>query len=204
MNSRGQLFFLFALSALSLLSCSINLGGSVPASKYYTLVPASDPQSTVVNTNQRLLVYEFATLKSLDTGRIYFKNASNVVGSYQFAFWAEPPTRMLTALLIEALEQKKLFSSVGQYTSPAGGTFILVPELLELFHDATKEPGAAVIRIRVELIDSRTNTVLDAKLFEASSPATSFDAPGAIAGFNAAWNEITIDIISWIEETVQS
>ena len=81
---------------------------------------------------------------------------------------------------------------------PKGG-LRLDTHLDEIYHDATEQPGTARITITAELRDPAGGTLLARRTFTRSAPAASYDAPGAVRGFNQALAALIDDIEGWVE-----
>ena len=83
--------------------------------------------------------------------------------------------------------------------SPVRGELVLSTHLAELYHDAGSQPGVARIVISAELTDPLKRAVLARKTFNASAPAASFDAPGAVQGFNQALAALLDELSAWVD-----
>lgn len=122
-----------------------------------------------------------------DTQDIAFSRAPGVRAYYQFNHWTERPARSVHAQLESRL------GGAGK----AGPT--LVTHLKEIYHDAAQEPGTANITLSAELVDPATRAVLARRTFSRSAPAASYDAPGAVRGFNEALAALLGDLEGWVD-----
>ena len=68
-----------------------------------------------------------------------------------------------------------------------------------IYHDATEQPGTARITVAAELVDAASRAVLARRTFTRSAPAASYDAPGAVSGFNQALAALLGDIEGWVD-----
>ncbi len=122
-----------------------------------------------------------------DTQDIAYSRAPGVRAYYQFNHWTERPARSVHA---------QLESRLGG-TGKAGT--VLVTQLEEIYHDAAEEPGTARITVSARLEDATSRAVLARRSFTRSAPAASYDAPGAVRGFNQALSALVGDIEAWVE-----
>jgi ABC-type uncharacterized transport system auxiliary subunit len=75
---------------------------------------------------------------------------------------------------------------------------------VEIYHDATQEPGTAHVTVTAELVDPASRTTLARRSFAHSAPAGSYDAPGAVRGFNQALAALIGDIERWVDAELRS
>ena len=120
-----------------------------------------------------------------DTQEIVFSRAPGTRAYYQFNRWTERPQRAIQAQL-EA-----------RFPAARGARRVLATRLDEIYHDAAERPGTARIRLTAQLLDAASRTVIARRVFTASAPATSYDAPGAVRGFNQALGSLLDEIVRW-------
>lgn len=128
-----------------------------------------------------------------DTQDIAFSRAPGTRAYYQFNRWAERPQHSLHRILASRL----------QGTGP-DGRWRLETRLEEIYHDATGEPGTARITVAAELANPATRSVLARRTFTRTAPAASYDAPGAVHGFNQALAALVGDIEAWVDAEVSA
>ncbi len=122
-----------------------------------------------------------------DTQSMAFSREAGTRAYYQFNHWAERPQRVIHAQLASRL----------QGDDPRN-RFVLRTHLDEIYHDAVVPPGTARIAISAELVDAATRAVVARRRFTRSAPAASYDAAGAVQGFNQAFGEVIDDIVEWV------
>lgn len=123
-----------------------------------------------------------------DTQEIAYSRAPGTRAYYQFNRWTDRPQRAIHA---------QLASRLGG--GGAKGALRLSTHLEEIYHDASQEPGTARITIAAELVDSASHAVIARRTFARSAPAASYDAPGAVGGFNQALAALLGDIEGWVD-----
>jgi cholesterol transport system auxiliary component len=128
-----------------------------------------------------------------DTQDIAYSREPGVRAYYQFNHWTERPQRSIHAQLASRLAG-----------GVATGGLRLDTHLDEIYHDAIEQPGTARITMTAELVDAANRTVLARRAFTRSAPAASYNAPGAVQGFNQALAALIGDIEGWIAVEAQS
>jgi cholesterol transport system auxiliary component len=83
--------------------------------------------------------------------------------------------------------------------SPVRGELLLSTHLADLYHDAASQPGVVRITLTAELTDPLKRVIVARKTFNASAPAASFDAPGAVQGFNQALATLLDEVSAWVD-----
>lgn len=128
-----------------------------------------------------------------DTQDIAYSRAPGTRAYYQFNRWTERPQRSLHRQLAARLEGG----------GPASG-LRLETQLEEIYHDAAEQPGTARITVRAELVDAAGRGVLARRTFTRASPAASYDATGAVRGFNQALAALIGDLEEWVDAELRS
>jgi len=123
-----------------------------------------------------------------DTQDIAYSRAPGTRAYYQFNRWTDRPQRAIHAQLASRLE-----------ADGAKGALRLNTHLEEIYHDASQEPGTARITVTAELVEAASRAVLARRTFTRSAPAASYDAPGAVSGFNQALAALLGDIEGWVD-----
>jgi ABC-type uncharacterized transport system auxiliary subunit len=134
-----------------------------------------------------VLVAPTSAASFYDTQDIAYSRASGTRAYYQFSRWTERPQRSIHGLLAARFDDGSPKSALRLNT-----------HLDEIYHDATEKPGTARITINAELQDPATGKVLARRTFTRTSPAASYDAPGAVRGFNQSLAALIGDIDGWV------
>ena len=161
----------FFLLALALAACS-PLGENKQPHRYFVLEPAGVKSSPLA-----VRVGSATAANFYDNESIAYSRAPGTRGYYQLNSWTEVPVRRIAELL-------------SARSSGSGPTLNL--HLVEMYHDAAASPGSVRVVLSAELGAKR-------RTFEASAPAASFDAQGAVRGFNQAVGELIREIEAWTE-----
>jgi ABC-type uncharacterized transport system auxiliary subunit len=173
------------LLATCLAACSAP--GPREADRYFVL-EAAPVAGAAPRIGASVFVAPTSASSFYDTQDIAYSRAPGVRAYYQFNHWTERPQRSVHGQLASRL----------QGGDPLRG-LRLNTHLEEIYHDATEQPGMARITITAELLDSATRRVLARRTFTRSSPAATYDAPGAVLGFNQSLAALLSDIGKWVE-----
>ena len=133
------------------------------------------------------------------TNVAYSKDTSNR-GYYQYAQWTDRPANRVGLLVRDRLRQTCLYRQVALTGEGLTGDYQLALRLTELYHDASAEPGQAVVELDVQLIRRDNARLLAHKIFLAAAPATSFSAKGASAGFDQAVTQVLDELSGWLAQ----
>ena len=193
---------LLALAALSLmLAGCFNLGGKNdgPGVVYYVLddtAPAGDAAPLRADA-PLLLVLDTATGSFYDTEQLVFSRSAGTRGQYQYARWTERPGKRFADLMRARLDRQGIWnvSAAGGYVR---GDVLLDTELIEFYHDATRQPGHMRLVLRAELVDLKQRTVLGRRVFEQQVALASYDAAGAAQASNQAARRTLDELVDWL------
>lgn len=153
-------------------------------------------------TNARLLVRPTTADPFINTYRIVFSREPGTRAYYQFSTWTQSPTTRFTDLLIHVLQQAGIFRSVTAASKGTAGALLLDTDIFEFYHDAVESPGTVRVGVRAQLIDRRDRSIMAQETFQQSVPVPSYDAAGAVAGFNQAVRQILEDMTAWIGRAI--
>jgi ABC-type uncharacterized transport system auxiliary subunit len=131
---------------------------------------------------------------------IAYGRAEGVRSYYQFSSWTESPDLAVNAQLISRLERGSHFRAAVPAGSGIRGELLLTSTLDEIYHDATAPPGLSKLRLSAQLSNPMTRTLIARRTFDASAPAPSFDAAGAVQGFREALGQVLGQLTAWVNE----
>jgi cholesterol transport system auxiliary component len=196
---------LTVLLALSfVLTGCVNVGNrsAMPAVVYYVLDDAALKDSDPLRAEARvaspiLLVLDTATGSFYDTDQLVFSRSAGTRGQYQFARWTERPGKRFADLMRARLDRQGIWnvSAAGGYVR---GDVLLDTELIEFYHDATRQPGHMRLVLRAELVDLKQRTVLGRRVFEQQVALTRYDAAGAAQASNQAARRTLDELVDWL------
>jgi cholesterol transport system auxiliary component len=184
--------------AVAFLAACVSPGARQPQ-RFYVL---EDPGKSYEAKSARasiLLVAPTTAAGFYDTQNIAYSRAPGMRAYYHYHSWTELPARRIGELLAARLEKSGGFRTVASLMSPVRGELLLSTHLAELYHDAAAQPGVVRITLSAELTDPLKRMMVARKTFNASAPATSFDAPGAVQGFNQALAALLDEVSAWVD-----
>ena len=147
-----------------------------------------------------LLVTSPRTESGFDTTRIAYTRSPLTLEYYSKSQWADTPARMLTPLLVRALESTGMFRAVLTPPIAANADLQLDITLIRLQQEFLQRPSRVRLTLRVCLIDISANRVLASRLFEIHEPAPSEDAYGGVQAANAAVTGTLREIAEFLAE----
>ncbi|MFO1310600.1 MAG: ABC-type transport auxiliary lipoprotein family protein [Burkholderiales bacterium] len=100
--------------------------------------------------------------------------------------WIDAPPRMLSPLLVRALEDTGRFRAVVQAPAAAAADYRLDTEIVRLVQNFATTPSRAEISVRAQVTDLRTRRVVATQVFEDAEASTAENAAGGVAAANAA------------------
>ena len=121
-----------------------------------------------------------------DTAKMAFVREPHELEYFAKSRWADTPSRMLTPLLVQALEQTGGFRAVVQAPSAVPADLRLDTELIRLQQNFGTRPPQVEIALRAQLVDLRSRRVLSTAEFEEVEPTTREDAYGGVIAANRA------------------
>ena len=177
--------------------------GPREAQRYYVLEDSGAPSAKAeAALSTSLLLAPAAVSSFYDTQGIAYSRAPGTRAYYQYHSWTEPPGHRIGELLAARLERSGAFRSVASVTSAVRGDLVLSIYLAELYHDAASAPGSAHISLTAELTDPARRMLVARRSFNASAPAASYDAPGAVKAFNQALGALLDEVTAWVDSAV--
>ena len=174
--------------SLVVLAAALAAGCAAPGEREadrYFILEAAPPVAARPAAMLRVLPTSASSF--YDTQDIVYSRAPGTRAYYQFNHWTERPQRAIHAQLAARLEAP----------APAQG-LLLVTHLDEIVHDAARPPGTARIVLTARLVDPASRAVLARRTFDRSAPAASYDASGAVQGFDRALGALLDDVAAWV------
>lgn len=116
--------------------------------------------------------------------------------------WAGPPAEMLQPLIVQCLRNTGFFHAVVSSAISSDRNVRLKVNLLELRQDFTESPSRIHMALQAELINDKTNKVMNSKVF-ATTVAAQHETPyGGVFAANNATNRILNQLSRFSVDTV--
>ncbi len=173
----------------TVLLCAAALGfaacfSASPAKKYYQIDPLSAPLERSLDKVLQIDRVEVASL--YDDFRILYRVSPYEVNYYAYHFWAEKPSKILQGAILHYMEKTGAFRRV-QVDPAKGGIepdWILRTFVYQIEEVDAAENWSARLSMRLEIVDSKTGTVLSFRRFDRTEPLsrkTVFLVPSTIS-----------------------
>ncbi|MHB1052219.1 MAG: ABC-type transport auxiliary lipoprotein family protein [Thiobacillus sp.] len=189
------------VAVVMLVSGCMNFGekGSTAAVVNYVLSdiqPAGQP-ARVQPDAPSLLVMDTAAAGLYDSDQLVFSSSTGTRGQYQYARWTELPGKRFADLMRARLDRQSGWQ-VSAAEAYVHGDMLLVTQLIDLYHDASSDPGQVRLELRAELVDLKRRVILGRRSFEHKVPLTRFDANGAAQSSNKAVSLTLDELTAWL------
>lgn len=152
--------------------------------------------------NRSLKVLRAFSSNSLASLKMDYTEADSRAYSYSQSQWKEPPSSMITSLLLENIRKSELFSSLHLAQSRVKSDFILetnIEEFMQFYSNDLKDSHVKVT-FNLSIIDAKTNSVMASKTFSSQVNTKTADAKGGVEAFEEALFEIITKNIEWLSE----
>lgn len=175
------------LAAAALLAACTPLKLPQPESQSTFLLDAQPSAAQqAVRHDLALAVGETRAWPGFDGSAMAYTRRANELDYFAKNRWAEPPARMITPLVAQALERSGAFRAVVRTRSPAAADLRLDTDLERLVQDFRSQPSRIELALHAQLIDLRDGRVLAAQDFALTEDAPSDDPYGGVVATNRA------------------
>ena len=138
-----------------------------------------------------------------DSQRIIYVRETHKLEYFAHSEWVDPPARMLTPLLVAAVESTGAFRAVVLTPSAAAGDLRLDTEIIRLQHEFLTQPSRVRFTLRAYLVDDKTRRVLAWREFDAVVPAASENPYGGVVAANRAVQTVLEDLAAFCAEAAR-
>ncbi|CAN5242520.1 hypothetical protein BH11PSE10_BH11PSE10_01720 [soil metagenome] len=190
------------LLSVAVSACGSLLPKAAPPPAFYALTavisaaaapaaatPAASAPTLVVNPPQAAAGY--------DSSRIIYVRQPHQLQYFAQSEWVDTPARMLTPLLVAALQNQGVFKAVVSSPSAAAGELRLDTEIVFLQQDFDAAGGSSVrFGMRATLVDNLSRKVRGSREFEASVAAGS-DAYSGVIAANGAVQQVLLQVATF-------
>ncbi len=194
----------FAAVLLTLTTaCSGLFPTATPQSTFYSLddlrsgtIRAAQPQSikptaaispaTAADSLPTLIVSPVQAAAGYDSTRMLYVREAHRLEYFAHNEWADTPARMLTAIVVSAIEDSAAFRAVVLTPTPAVGDIRLTVEVVRLQQHFDGGPSRVHFTLRANMVDYATRKVLASMEFDEVVTAASESPQGGVAAANRA------------------
>jgi cholesterol transport system auxiliary component len=174
-NYQTRLVFITSIF-LFLCGCTVLTPINTPNDNIYVLNNIPKVEQDIASQPHILLVTPTQANPILNTNEMAYTTKPYQISFFAFNHWADTPSKMLEAALIETLQNTHHFRAV--VSSPFVGQYqyVLNTQLLDLQQDFQHKPSIIHFTLRMQLLNAHTNQTLVSKEISFDEP-TSHDTP---------------------------
>jgi len=198
--------YLFMISALlvTIAGCSILPTEGFPARKYTLGYAHFTPDTDVLKVS---LLIDMPTVdSSLDTLRIVIKSSERSIDYVADAEWVNRLANLIHESVLHSFENTGAFSAISRPYYSAKVDRILKISVRGFYIDSFSEPPKHLAHVDylAQIIDKRSRRVIASKAFSARTYADAERIESYIQALNQAHVNVTMQIISWTIETIET
>jgi cholesterol transport system auxiliary component len=201
----------FRLVALVWLALASGCGAFAPTASptppiFYSIdggpVAAAPPPAAAGGGLYTLVVNETHAAAGYDSQRILYLRQPHRLQYFAHNEWVDPPARMISSLVVGALEKSGVFRAVVSAPGSASGDLRLETEVLLLQQDFGSAPSRVRFALRAYLAEDATRRVVATRDFEVTVPAPSDDPYGGVQAANVAVRQVLDQLAAFCAQTV--
>jgi cholesterol transport system auxiliary component len=186
--------------------CSLLKPTASPTPPTYYSLDASHTAATVApratgTAPYALIVNETQAAAGFDSQRIIYVRQPHKLEYFAHSEWVDPPARMISSLIVGALEKSGAFRAVVSAPGSASGELRLETEVLLLQQEFAVSPSQVRFALRVYLVEDNTRRVVGTRDIEAVAPAPSDDPYGGVQAANAAVQNVLDQLTAFCAQT---
>jgi cholesterol transport system auxiliary component len=139
-----------------------------------------------------------------DSQRIIYVRQPHKLEYFAHSEWIDTPARMLSPLVVAAVENSGAFRAVVQAPSSASGELRLDTEVLQLQHEFEGQPSRVRFVLRAHLVEDATRRVIASRELEAVATAPSEDPYGGVVAANQAVQTVLENLATFCAEAAEN
>ncbi len=161
----------------------------------YDLAAATAFPQIAKTIKAHLVVPDPSAIILFDTQKILIRSGAGTYSNVNAAQWADNLPKLFQARIVQSFENAHQLSAVSRPLEQLTAEYRL--ELAIRSFQITLEPSPnAVVDVTARLVNDK-GVVADARMFTASIPAKSTEAPDAVAALNQAFSQVAREIVVW-------
>jgi phospholipid/cholesterol/gamma-HCH transport system substrate-binding protein len=161
----------------------------------YDLAAATAFPQIAKTIKAHLVVPDPSAIILFDTQKILIRSGAGTYSNVNAAQWADNLPKLMQARIVQSFENAHQLSAVSRPLEQLTAEYRL--ELAIRSFQITSEPSLnAVVDVTARLVNDK-GVVASARMFTASIPAKSTEAPDAVAALNQAFSQVAGEIVVW-------
>ena len=175
----------FIFPALMLCLGILNGCGAARPSKFYQLTLPSDKTSGAdpAPFPVTLLLGPITTSHLYRDDHIVYTSNGEAMGTYEYQRWAEPPSEMISDVLLRELQESERYQHVYSLRSDSRGDYVLRGRLYD-FREISGNGVVARVAFEFELRDSKTGATVWSRSYSHDEPVDGKNVPAVVAALN--------------------
>lgn len=176
----------FVATVLSLTACTALRPATSTQPVFYSLEAQSGqvaPTASGVITGSlpTLIINQVHAAPGFDSPRLMYVQKDHQLAYFAQSEWVDTPARLLSPLLVAAIEKTGAFGAVVTQPTSVSGDLRLDTTILRLQHNFQTSPSKVQFTLRAYLSDEKTRRVLAWREFSADAVAPSDTPQGGVA-----------------------
>jgi cholesterol transport system auxiliary component len=151
----------------------------------YEVEKLAEPASTA-SRRPTLIVNPPHAAAGYDSQHILYVRQPHQLEYYAHSEWVDTPARMLTPLIVAAIEQSGGYQAVVLTPSAAVGELRLDTEIVRLQHEYDNQPSRVRFTLRAYIVDTKSRQVLGWREFDEVVDVQSAGPYGVVVASNQA------------------
>lgn len=185
-NRYSSIMALFILPLLLLLGgCTLFKPAKSTSMSNYS-IEAQFAAAGAGEGKQTLLVSTPGARPGFDTRRMVYTKRPHEIEYFAQSQWVDSPARMITPLLVQALESSSKYRAVVSTRNAVVSDLQLDTEIIRLQHDFTMRPSQVHLAVRAQLTDIQGKRVIASREFNITEVSGSEDPYGGVLVTNRA------------------
>ena len=191
--------FIFPLLMLCL--GILNGCGAARPSKFYQLTPAgnktagADPAPFPVT----LLLGPITTSHLYRDDHIVYTSNGEAMGTYEYQRWAEPPSEMISDVLLRELQQSERYQHVYSLRSDSRGDYVLRGRLYD-FKEVDGGTTSARVTLELEMRDLKTGATVWSHYYTHDEPASGKEVPAIVAALDKNVQRAVKEVVGSLDQ----
>jgi len=159
--------------------------GAARPSKYYQLTVPGDmvPGASANPVPVILLIGRMTGSALYREDQIVYSSTGQSMGTYEYHRWAEPPTEMITEIMLRQLRASGHYRGVYTLRSDIHGDYLLHGRLYD-FKEVSGSSEVARVTMEMELRNIKTGTTVWTHFYAHDEPASGKDVSAVVAALD--------------------
>jgi len=137
-----------------------------------------------------------------ETSRMAYMQRPHEVSYFATHQWADPPARMLTPILVQALEQTGHWHAIVHMPTSVRGDHRMDTDQVVLVQDFLQKPSQVRVALRIQILKLPEYLVLGTRLFDVAEETPNDDAYGGVVAANRAVERLVKEVAGWLSGCV--